>query len=532
MTQTQNISNRNPDDLVNNQEPIAGDDPAYEQIFKDLQGGIIKNYGRKYFLYIFVRFAKNRVSEVKEWIREEISSSITSTWKQLEDTKKYREKKQDNPSYAGELCRNFFLSYQGYYALEFNPAKPNNEEAKINDTLFNSGMNQDWENKYRLKMPPEPPNDYWYNPPEKWDFGGKKGKDDNWVDALILLAHDDLSELKQEAETIIARWEKLELGKVVACEAGYVLRNENRQAIGPFGFADGISQPLFLKGDYERYQKSHSISQWNPFASLNLVLVKDPFSESYSYGSYCVFQKLETNYELFEKKVGELAETLGSDRKRASALVVGRFKNGTPIALSDRPNKEGDRHSFNYADDPNGSKCPLHAHIRQVNPRKHEDNADLAKSRKKKRIFRAGITYFDDPTTQQASDLSSIQQCLNKLDYLNNKVSKQSLTDNVKSISGLLFVCFQSNILFQFSELQRTWADTNFPKEDAPKHEYLDPIIGHPAIKNGKIPSSQKWAKNWGKKEKFVPYSFCGCVKNRGGEFLFAPSISFLKNLT
>ena len=526
MTPTQNNSDRDPnliEDLINNQEPVAGDDPAYEQIFRDLQGGVIKNYGRQYSLYIFIQFAKNKVSEVKEWIRDEIASSVTSTQKQLEDTKTYREKRKENPGYAGELCENFFLSAGGYSSLRFDLDELNNE-AKIDDT-FQKGMNQDWRDKYKLD---EPPDDYWYNPPERWDFGGKN---EDRVDALILLAHDDLAELKQEAETIIDKWEKLELGKVVACEAGYVLRDENRQTIGPFGFADGISQPLFLKRDYERYKENHNKSQWNPFASLNLVLVKDPFGESYSYGSYCVFQKLETNYELFEQKIGELAKTLGSDRDRAGALVFGRFKDGTPIALSNESNQDGDRHSFNYADDPNGSKCPLHAHIRKVNPRHDKD--ELAEERRtKNRIFRAGTTYFDNPNPRQTQELSILQQCLNKLDYF-NEINKRSLEKNIASISGLLFVCFQQSISEQFSTLQREWADdVRFPKErEIGEDKYLDPVIGHHLNSNRqKSPDPQEWQKQWNEMQ-FSPYSFYGCIKEKGGEFFFMPSISFLKSL-
>lgn len=527
MTPTQNNSDRNPnriEDLINNPEPVAGDDPAYQPIFKDLQGGVIKNYGRQYSLYIFIQFAENKVSEVKEWIRDEIASSVTSTQKQLKDTKTYRETKQENPT--GELCKNFFLSTGGYSSLGFDPNNSNNEGANIDDS-FKDGMKMDWEDKYSLK---DPPDDYWYNPPGKWDFGGN---DENQIDALILLAHDDLAELKQEAETLIDKWEKLESGKVVACEAGYALKDKNHQTIGPFGFADGISQPLFLKHDYERYKETHDTSQWNPFASLNLVLVKDPFGESYSYGSYCVLQKLETNYELFEQKIDELAQTLGSDRDRAGALVFGRFKDGTPIALSNESNQDGDRHSFNYADDPNGSKCPLHAHIRKVNPRHDKDKDELAEDRRtKNRIFRAGTTYFDNPNARQTKDSSILQQCLNKLNYF-DEVNKQSLEENIASISGLLFVCFQKSISEQFSTLQREWADdARFPRErERGEDKYLDPVIGHHLNSNRQqSPDPQEWQKQWNEMQ-FSPYSFYGCIKEKGGEFFFMPSISFLKSL-
>ena len=123
---------------------------------------------------------------------------------------------------------------------------------------------------------------------------------------MISLTHDGLEELKNEAITIIGQCKKL--GKVVACEAGHGLKDPNSNLVGPFGFADGISQPLFLKSDYDKYLTSQNIEQghpsaWDPKASLSLVLVKDPFvDEPYSFGSYCVWKKLETDYSRFKNK--------------------------------------------------------------------------------------------------------------------------------------------------------------------------------------------------------------------------------------
>lgn len=550
MTETQSNLN-NPEQikgLIDNEEPIAADDPAYEQIFKELQGGILKNYGRKYSLYIFIQFEQDK-DKVKQWVRDEIADSVTSTSKQLEDTKTYREMRESDSTYSGELCKNFFLSYKGYKALfGCDPANPRNKDAKFDDIPFKDGMKTIWERSYRLEdsdvqkgctnVPKD--DDCWYNPPEEWDLGGN---DEDQIHALILLAHHDLEELKNEANTTINKVQQV--GEVLACEAGNVLRDTNGQAIGPFGFADGISQPLFLKADYEKYSQNHDTEQWDPKASLNLVLVKDPFGKEYSYGSYYVFQKLETNYELFQKKVDELAKKLTgkedkneleeSDRERASALVVGRFKNGTPLALSDQPNQKGDRNSFNYADDPNGIKCPLHAHMRKVNPRQDDGNKpDLAEERRRKRrIFRAGITYFDPP--QQNAEFSISQLCLNKLDYL-NEVSKQPLETNIPIITGLLFVCFQSSISDQFSTQQRLWADERkfpFPRKNEQGDSiYLDPLIGHPLTTSSQeCPKPQKWTQQWDSDKK-DPYLFYGSVRIRGGEFFFAPSISFFKNLS
>src|SRR5436309_2029996 len=96
---------------------------------------------------------------------------------------------------------------------------------------------------------------------------------------------------------------------------------------------------------------------------------------------------------------------------------------------------------------------------------------------------------------------------------------------------GLLFQAFQSGIARQFEFIQRTWVDNpNFP-------ELLlvpglntgdDALIGqHPR-------AAQKWPRTWGRSGRFLDrlrFNFGDYVRLRGGEYFFAPSLSFLKNL-
>lgn len=538
MSDTDNLEQKDP---LNNPEPIDFDaiekGSDYDLIFQDLQGGIIKSYGRKYALYIFINFDREKVGAIEQWIATEIATNVTSTSVQLDDTKNFKEEielrkqqKLDPALYYGKMCKNFFLSAHGYRILLGDERVK--EVSDRLDPLFTAGMKADWETNYRLDRDVD---EAWYNPPERWDIG--KSQDSSVgnypIDASIALAHDSLEELKEAATRTIDNCK--EFTKIVGCEVGYQLKDPNGNCVGPFGFVDGISQPLFLKNDYEKYGNSHDLKIWNPKASLALVLQQDPFGEKYSYGSYCVWQKLETNLQLFEQKVDELAKQLEGDRERAGALTIGRYKDGTPLANSEQLNQNerdsnNNKNDFNYANDLTGSRCPLHAHVRKVNPRK--DDPDLEESRRtKNRIFRAGITYFDDPLPQQETDI--LQLCLKKLAYLDRitELDRQSLAD--KNISGLLFVCFQSSISEQFSRLQQKWADdAEFPRErEEGKDRYLDPIIGHPLNRNHQeYPIAQEWPKEENG-EQFSAYPFYGCVALKGGEFFFAPSISFLKNL-
>ena len=540
------------EEIIDNQEPIdpfvEPDRGKYENLLKNLQGGTIKNYGRNYSLYIFISFNKNKVNESKQWVRNKLADRITSTYAQLQQTEIYKQqvkeylaaKQQDvNSSLekpSGELCVNFFLSSNGYKALGFN-----NVDQKLTDAQFRRGMKK-W---YQVNISDEPPND--------WEMGAD---DDIPVHGLVLLAHDHLSELEKAATQVIEEVEGDQIGDIIACEAGYVLTGQARSGnfkrprfvVGPFGFSDNLSQPLFLKGDIDKYydrqenikgneSKEDKLKQgessWDPFAPLKLVLLEDPFVKG-EYGSYCVWQKLETDYQCFKDKEQELASKLGVETETAGALVMGRFKDGTPLELS--PNSQSgyqNNNNFNYENDPNGVRCPLHSHIRQVNPRGDRDpenpnSPPPLSSQRNARIFRAGTTYFDDINTQLTSSQKSSQSYVSKLEHL-RKVSKQKLEENVKEISGLLFVCFQRSITRQFSTLQISWSnDVGFPRQQSNKPKYLDPVIGY-STENQII--SQEWPIEWNQEEK-KDFSFQGCVKTKGGEFFFAPSISFLQNIT
>src|SRR5262249_12261597 len=134
------------------------------------------------------------------------------------------------------------------------------------------------------------------------------------------------------------------------------------------------------------------------------------------------YRKLEQKVQAFKQQVNRVAELLdidhGADRERVAAMVVGRFQNGTPIALAARNSLRSTPNNFTYADDKDGLKCPLFAHIRKVNPRTEASRAH--------RIVRRGIPYGNGPVGEQAPE------------------------PEVDTGVGLLFMCFQSSIEDQF----------------------------------------------------------------------------------
>lgn len=258
-----------------------------------------------------------------------------------------------------------------------------------------------------------------------------------------------------------------------------------------FGFVDGISQPIFLDEEIEEVRRGREGRLlWDPATPLHVVLTRDPHGASAdSYGSFLVFRKLQQDVPRFERGVRDMASALGVTSEVAGAMVVGRFKDGTPLAVS-RSGGLGPINDFSYRDDPEGGRCPFASHVRRVNPRGELDHvAHLPDWRN--RIARRGVPYG------RPGDADV----------------------------GLLFMCFQSDIAHQFELIQGNWC--NFPHFPVSKTG-RDPLVGQ---KNSwDRCAGQKWTVP-APDGSFAAFDFPRCVSMRGGDYFFAPSPSFLRGL-
>jgi deferrochelatase/peroxidase EfeB len=86
---------------------------------------------------------------------------------------------------------------------------------------------------------------------------------------------------------------------------------------------DGVSQPRFFRGEKEETPPS-------------IVLERDFLAgDADALGTYVVYRKPEQNVKAFRAAETALAAALGldpADRERAEAMIVGRFRDGTPLA--------------------------------------------------------------------------------------------------------------------------------------------------------------------------------------------------------
>jgi Dyp-type peroxidase family len=465
------------------QKAIDQRDLKFHELFNNLQGNILKGHGREHTTHIFVRFNGGRKAKAQQWVRE-FADRITTCQTQLKDTEVFKRN-----CVSGGMFVGFLLSAKGYQYF--------GHDAGVNfpnASAFRGGMAEGSRiEKNSLNDPPQ----------SQWELGFR---DNIGIHAMILLADNDVNKMGNEARKIIE--EISDFGKILTIEYGNAIKNANGDGLEHFGYVDGISQPLFFKDEMDKYNKSNDNTtqlKFNPSASLDLVLVKDPLSpEIDSFGSYFVFRKLEQNvrgFKMAEKKLAEDLKLKGDDDERAGAMIVGRYEDGTPLTESktDGLIGSGVMNNFNYDDDQAGAKCPFHAHIRKSNPRSSEGD-------KKRIMARRGITYGH---RNVSTDI--------ELDFA------QMPTKNAGV--GLLFMSYQQSIDNQFAFIQRSWVNApNFIKGGVG----IDPIIGQDRVENI---STGDFAKTYNdaSSSSMEKQSFNSFVEMKGGEYFFAPSIPFLK---
>jgi Dyp-type peroxidase family len=465
-----------------------------QALLERTQCNILKSHGRDLTVQLFLRFTGGDVAASCAVLRDLAARYVISARKQYEESEAWK-----NRCIPGGLVGSLLLSARGYAALGFDPQRFNETDG---NAAFQGGMKRrgfdlfgtltDTSNK-----DPDP---------EAWEEG-YQGE----IHAMLLLADDPEQEARLKAAEQDATNLLAPVAEVVHTEYGRALRNQRPKAEGKaeperkgqpiehFGYVDGRSNPLFFQGDIQAERNGGGVDAWNPEAALDLVLVPDPFVEDEdSCGSYFVFRKLEQNVEGFDLGVRDLASKLGTDPDLAGAMVVGRFKDGTPLTLSGQSGLK-DANNFNYADhDRGGGKCPFHAHVRKVNPRGTTPFTS-SKSERSRRIVRRGITYGARVENEPAP----------------------------RGGVGLLFMCYQADIHHQFEFIQRTWADNpNFPRNLILPDSGDDPLIGQDSDAN----AAQKWPTEWNGDDR-KRLTFGGYVTLKGGEYFFAPSISFLQNL-
>lgn len=489
---------------LNNTAPIDQNDFRFDPLLSNLQGNILKGHGRDHTANIFIEFDPAKRTEVKAWIHEFADQRVTTAKKQLKEAERFKRNKV-----PGDLFAGIYVTAKGYEYFKVPAGK------RPADVSFRNGMD-----KASLQDPLRP----------NWD---PTFRDLN-IHVMILLGDDDKKALSEASATLIAQLRPLTtndpfVSSLIRTEYGNAIRNANGDGLEHFGYVDGISQPLFLKDEYESFLKDAAPSTgatlaWDPFAPLKQVLVKDPtVAITDACGSYFVFRKLEQDVRAFKVAERDLAKALsltGNRRELAGALVVGRFEDGTPVTLSDEDGMIGGgaANNFNYNADAAGLRCPFQAHVRKTNPRGS-----------------GGVPPGSPPTPPAAILASEKTRVMARRGI---PFGLREVTPAIKAEPeqfpsgggvGLLFQSFQANLAEQFEFIQKLWANNaDFPFTNPAGKSGIDPVIGQGGSLGDR---TYRWPAKYGQAGPTVSKEFSQFVTMKGGEYFFAPSIDGLKAL-
>ena len=470
------------------QKHLDVNDPDLKIILSDMQGNILKSHGRSHSRHLFLKFKGNPKNN-RIWLNR-LSQQLTSAYEQHQTALEFKHYKTEY------LFTGILISATGYKALGIDDRKIPDDKAfraGMKDIYFLYDTGSNGVHKRTSNPLNDSPNS-WQNPFNKQ------------IDILIILAYGgpntdpSLCNRYLDNEIIKIQNELKNTASILAIEEGYTLRNENNDVIEHFGFVDGLSNPVFFKSDFDYWQNREGTEYYDPSAPFQLVGVNDEGGchKELSFGSYFVYRKIQQNIKGFKSQAKllatEISKKSGSNvsAEYAEVLAFGRHKNGSSLIQKAENN-------FSFTEDTKGLKCPFHSHIRKTNPRGDTTrlrNTPLQNERSR-RIVRRGISYG----------------------------SKNLNPDKEWTDAGLLFLSCQSDIEQQFLVTQCGWSDNyNFPSVGTGH----DPITGD---QNTKPNINNQWQHEIDGKIIDLDFRYKNLVKILGGEYFFAPSISFFRNI-
>jgi len=367
---------------------------------------------------------------------------------------------------------------------------------------------------------------------------------DGGIHGMFLLACEDSTTLDNTIPALDFWCRKHETTLLKPYETGFTWRapgnpygNGYRPPREPFGFADGISQPLFFadqRTSPAMRQNQPTSDAWTT-AGLEQVFLREPGHEG---GSLVALLKIEQKVATFRKYEQDLADLLqkklGLAADQASyvapAVLMGRTREGYPLHEVIKPlppTAQGLRalfpagpaapgpndppppppswlNEFDFeppsgATQPATRGCPFHMHMRKMNPRVSQSPHGNRDSFVAAQFVRRGTTY--DP-----KGLLVAAEVAGGKNWPDKEV-------------GLLFLAYMSDLSSQFETLHTFWStDWTFPELGG-----IDPVLARPDPDPQKAPPSFKFG------AATIPLT-PSILRRLGGVYLYAPSLPWLQH--
>ncbi len=443
---------------------------------KDIQGGVLEEYDTLACAYIF--YTISNAEHGRAWL-DALTDRVTTS---------EAARATDKPEQTLNVCFSPF----GLEALGISEA--------IRASFPHAFVQGMAERTHRL-------GDTGAGDPSNWEGG--LGTSD--IHVMITITGSDSQTVDDRRRALKEEAARYDVSERHCVEAAVVFDKRSGCPAAHFGFVDPISQPAIAGlDDAAPGNGARDGDGWRGIAPGEFLLgymnelgegTATPAPRELGVnGTFIAFRKVAQNVAGFRDYLKQGAMSLwGNDddahQEMMAAKFVGRWRSGCPLALSsdhddheiaDDPNRVND---FDYADDPEGLKCPLGAHLRRVNPRKSAIKTPTDVNRK--RILRRGRE-FGPPLPEGAAD------------------------DGVpRGLAGLFVV---ADLELQFEFMQAEWIQkgdfAGLPSDEK------DPLIG--ANGNGgqfTVPGAD------------MPFLFDvqQFVTTDGGEYFFVPSISALR---
>jgi Dyp-type peroxidase family len=526
--------------LLNNSVAIAAADGDYRALFSDLQSNILSPHAKFRTHYFFVRFKSGSENAWRFLLSvltrnaaqlDALQHAITGDSSDQDLVRRLRrvaEVWSGGESDMGALCKappgRMLSEYEVYWQSRMADKQARGVpggELLVNVLLSRSGckrlgLQQPQDGAFREGMAERGDR---LNDPLSAEWDPAYREDDSVraiaFDAMISLAYNPIEDARDaRVDVLKARIEAHsdrsheEIGNVLTARKESIdpktlEKTTHLYSIEPFGFRDGISQPLFYAAELAK--PKNASSAYKPFAPLSLALCKDPNGRTeQACGSYIVYRKLRQKIDLFYTETERLArQGIGGEALREQ--FIGRKRDGTPLAAANpallAPNPER-LNDFDFTDDQHGATCPFTAHIRKNNPRR---DVHPSYNPNKHRIVRRALPYgpaiVRDPDGKPS----------------NGKATP--LSDEPLKEIGLLFFCAQADIEGQFEHVQGVWA--NSPGHPRGKPSDFDRLTGQTGTPEG---STVRLRHGHGAELK-------SAVRLRGGDYYFAPSIGCIQDL-
>ncbi|MFI6084841.1 Dyp-type peroxidase [Streptomyces sp. NPDC051217] len=472
---------------------------------REIQGDIIAGAKKDHVQLVFLKFENDRLARI--WLRRLRPRIATTRQVAAFNAEFSRARKQsggDDPKALNAVWRVVSFTYPGLKLLAGRDPFPSVPPGSTQEA-FKQGP------AARAAML----GDTGQCAPEHWLFGNGTGQP---VHAVLTVSADRPQDLRVALTE--EREEAVRHKVVIVFEQDGATLEGTRRGKEHFGFKDGISEPAILgfdppDPDRPEHKKGSPGTRIIPAGEIVIGYERDDgrrtdLPDWARNGSFQVVRRLAQDVPGWWAQVAARL----NDLKRAEAVppeattewlaarLVGRWRSGTPVSKCPHADTPSDAEAWSdndisYRADPEGEITPLFSHLRKTSPR---DGLLLNPTDKEtvpekggldgRRIMRRGIPYGQpfDPAG--------------------------SAGNGPDAPRGLVFVCYQADLVRQFEFIQKDWVeDPDFPMRSPDPGR--DPLVG-----TATDVSFQ------GRQVRFEQF-----VRTEGAVYAFSPSLSTIELL-